>query len=68
MTRHDRLSFPFFFDPNFDATIRPIITADATLVHDDRASRWDHASVHEFEGTYGDYLLAKVAKVFPQLL
>lgn len=67
VTRRDRLSFPFFFDPNFDATIKPIITVDETLVKNDRASRWDYASVHEFEGTYGDYVLAKVAKVFPLL-
>jgi isopenicillin N synthase-like dioxygenase len=67
VTRRDRLSFPFFFDPNFDARISPIIKADATLVSDDRNERWDRASVHEFEGTYGDYILAKVSKVFPQL-
>jgi hypothetical protein len=29
--------------------------------------RWDGASVHAWEGTYGDYLTAKVAKVFPHL-
>ena len=29
--------------------------------------RWDGVSVYEFEGTYGDYLLAKVLKVFPEL-
>ena len=29
--------------------------------------RWDHASVHEFRGTYGEYLLNKVSKVFPEL-
>ena len=29
--------------------------------------RWDRSSVHEFRGTYGDYLLNKVSKVFPQL-
>jgi hypothetical protein len=23
--------------------------------------------VHEFDGTYGDYVLSKVSKVFPQL-
>jgi isopenicillin N synthase-like dioxygenase len=67
VARRDRLSFPFFFDPNFDASIAPIVTPDATLVSGDRAGRWDGASVHEFEGTYGDYLLAKVSKVFPQL-
>jgi isopenicillin N synthase-like dioxygenase len=34
---------------------------------DDQAQRWDRASVHAFQGTYGDYLLNKVGKVFPQL-
>ena len=29
--------------------------------------RWDGASVHDLTGTYGDYLLAKVSKVFPSL-
>ena len=28
-------------------------------------ARWDGASVHAFDGTYGDYVLGKVAKVFP---
>jgi isopenicillin N synthase-like dioxygenase len=67
VTRRDRISFPFFFDPNFDARIKPIVDIDATLAAGDRAARWDHASVHDFEGTYGDYILAKVSKVFPQL-
>lgn len=38
----DRLSWPFFFDPNFDTDIPSV-------------------------GRYGDYLLAKVGKVFPEL-
>ena len=59
----DRLSFPLFFDPDMDARIAPIRSA-AT---DDHASRWDGASVHAFEGTYGDYLLGKIGKVFPDL-
>jgi len=67
VTRRDRLSFPFFFDPSFDAKIQPIVTPGGALADDDRRERWDHASVHEFNGTYGDYLLAKVSKVFPQL-
>jgi isopenicillin N synthase-like dioxygenase len=67
VTRRTRLSFPFFFDPNFDATIAPIVAADVTRATADRHERWDHASVHEFEGTYGDYILGKVSKVFPQL-
>jgi isopenicillin N synthase-like dioxygenase len=62
----DRLSFPFFFDPNFDAEIVPL-PERATCGADDRASRWDGVSVHAFRGAYGAYLLSKVAKVFPEL-
>ena len=62
-----RLSFPFFFDPNFGAQIRPIDLPDAELVAADRQERWDRASVHDFNGTYGEYVLRKVSKVFPQL-
>jgi isopenicillin N synthase-like dioxygenase len=60
-----RLSFPLFFDPGFDAEVRPIDASAA--IRDDREERWDRASVHEWRGTYGDYLLAKVSKVFPEL-
>jgi isopenicillin N synthase-like dioxygenase len=61
-----RLSFPFFFDPAFDAEIVPLPTR-ALRAADDSAERWDKANVHAFSGTYGDYLLDKVAKVFPDL-
>jgi isopenicillin N synthase-like dioxygenase len=63
----DRLSFPFFFDPGFDALVDPIELGDAAVPHDDKGERWDRASVHDFEGTYGEYVLAKVSKVFPEL-
>ena len=62
----DRLSFPFFFDPAFDAPVRPI-PIPGRAVADDKDERWDRSSVHAFQGTYGDYLLAKVGKVFPEL-
>lgn len=60
-----RLSFPLFFDPGFDTVpkrIEGIAKAD-----DDSAERWDKTNVHSFEGTYGDYILNKVSKVFPEL-
>jgi isopenicillin N synthase-like dioxygenase len=66
-SRRDRLSFPFFFDPNFDAEVRPIEGLENRAVTNDASERWDRASVHEITGTYGDYLLNKVSKVFPQL-
>jgi isopenicillin N synthase-like dioxygenase len=66
-SKRDRLSFPFFFDPNFDAQIHPIEGLENPVFADDSRERWDRANVHEFSGTYGDYLLSKVSKVFPQL-
>lgn len=60
-----RLSFPFFFDPGWDAEIVPL-PAHANA-HDDSRERWDRANVHAFSGTYGDYLMSKVSKVFPDL-
>lgn len=62
----DRLSFPFFFDPGWQARIQPL-PGDDGAPPDDRAQRWDGASVHDFDGTYGDYVLRKVSRVFPDL-
>jgi isopenicillin N synthase-like dioxygenase len=60
-----RLSFPYFFDPSWDATVPTLpLTTDAAGPHNDR---WDGADVLAWEGSYGDYLTAKVAKVFPDL-
>jgi hypothetical protein len=35
---------------------------DATAIQ-----RWDDANLHRFSGTYRDYLLGKISKVFPDL-
>lgn len=67
LSTRDRLSFAFFFDPCFHAEIRPIEGLEDAPIEDDREERWDKASVHETTGTYGEYLLNKVRKVFPQL-
>jgi isopenicillin N synthase-like dioxygenase len=62
----ERYSFPFFFDPAFDVEIVPL-PDHARLARDDSAERWDRQNVHQFTGTYGDYLIGKVSKVFPDL-
>ena len=73
LTGRDRLSFPFFFDPSWDADVRPVGrgvlagAAYASGTDDDAPTRWDGADPAQFAGTYGDYLLAKVGKVFPDL-
>jgi isopenicillin N synthase-like dioxygenase len=61
----DRLSFPFFFDPGFTAEVPPL-PRRAAVDGADRP-RWDGQDLRAFTGTYGDYLLGKVAKVFPHL-
>lgn len=60
-TERGRLSFPFFFDPNFDAEIEPIFPSQPAQ------ERWDGTDLQEISGTYGQYLLRKVSKVFPDL-
>jgi len=59
-----RLSFPYFFDPSWGATV-PTLPLDASPLPD--AERWDGTDVTAWDGQYGDYLTAKVAKVFPDL-
>jgi isopenicillin N synthase-like dioxygenase len=59
-----RLSFPFFYDPDFTARMSPVPWARAPQ---SAGERWDGADVHTVSGTYGDYLMAKVGRVFPGL-
>ena len=65
LTGNERLSFPFFFDPDFAAEVPPL--PGRARAGADGEPRWDGADLRAFAGTYGDYLLGKVAKVFPQL-
>jgi isopenicillin N synthase-like dioxygenase len=60
-----RLSLPFFFDPDFEAEVPPLPARAAT--DSDGRRRWDGQDLRAFRGTYGDYLVAKVSRVFPQL-
>ncbi|MBE8990688.1 isopenicillin N synthase family dioxygenase [Nostoc sp. LEGE 12450] len=65
-SQNHRLSFPFFFDPNFDVEVKPI-ELDNKVANDNIGDRWDNANIHDFCGTHGDYVLNKVSKVFPEL-
>ena len=70
VSTHDRISMPLFLDPSFDAVLAPIeaLTPDRSARHPNRrARRWDNTDLATISGTYGDYLLNKVSKVFPQL-
>ena len=59
-----RLSFPFFYDPDFEAIMTP---APGSQANTRSTRRWDGADVHAVEGPYRDYLLTKVGRVFPAL-
>jgi polar amino acid transport system ATP-binding protein len=61
----DRLSIPLFFDPDFDTPIQAV--PGAAHGHDDSAHRWDATNLQAYQGTYGQYVTAKIGKVFPQL-
>ena len=63
LSNHSRISFPFFLDPGFDAEI----VALPAHADPDGSERWDNADLRSIRGTYRDYLLGKVAKVFPEL-
>ena len=70
LSGQDRVSFPLFLDPSWDARVTPLpesVFAGDPTPPDDADSRWDGASVHEWDGVYGDYLTAKVSRVFPDL-
>ncbi|WP_433510993.1 isopenicillin N synthase family dioxygenase [Nonomuraea sp. CA-143628] len=61
LSGNERLSYPFFFDPGWDCEVPPLPYTPGGR------ARWDGQDLRAFNGTYGDYLLAKVSKVFPHL-
>ena len=82
----DRLSLPFFYDPNFNSQMKSLVSClsskdqevlnnrnnknknnDNDTGDQSQYKRWDDTDVTLYRGTYGDYLLSKVAKVFPEL-
>lgn len=65
LSGRSRYSWPLFFDPCYFAQIKAIPGIET--IKDDSSERWDQSCVHHFQGTYGDYLLNKVGKVFPDL-
>jgi len=50
---------------NWDAEVQPVFPDRP--VTDDQNQRWDGTSLDELRGTYGEYLLGKVSKIFPEL-
>jgi isopenicillin N synthase-like dioxygenase len=63
----DRLSMPFFLDPAWNAAIEPLELDDGWTPTAAQRARWDRADLTTVGGEYGDWLVAKVSKVFPHL-
>ena len=63
----ERLSMVLFLDPAFAAKLEPLpgVMPDSSQPHTN--VRWDRIDPHAMQGTYGEYLLSKVSKVFPEL-
>ena len=62
---HERLSFPLFYDPDFESVMTPVLPP-VDIGHRNRP-RWDDADPKAFSGDYRHYLTGKVARVFPDL-
>lgn len=62
----NRLSFPLFYDPSWDAHVVPL-PIDVSPRQPESRLRWDGAEPLAWSGMYGDYLTKKVSKAFPQL-
>jgi isopenicillin N synthase-like dioxygenase len=67
VTTRERLSMVLFLDPAFDAQLAPLPGVAPDSAHPHTNVRWDRIDPHALQGTYGQYLLSKVSKVFPEL-
>jgi isopenicillin N synthase-like dioxygenase len=70
VSTRERIAMPLFLDPSFDAELTPIevLAPDPTAANRRRhGRRWDGTDLATVSGSYGDYLLSKVSKVFPLL-
>lgn len=70
----DRLSLPFFFDPNWRSTLEPVEktllrAADLACVSQATQDRWDGLQMNALsrDMEYGNFVWKKVSKVFPDL-
>lgn len=62
----DRISMPLFLDPGWDVHVEGLPRAGENRPQD-LTTRWDGEDVHLVDGPYSDYLLSRVARVFPDL-
>ncbi|KAN0036027.1 hypothetical protein ACTA71_005327 [Dictyostelium dimigraforme] len=61
----DRFSIPFFLDPSLNSIPQLIPNYDQLSQFADKPERWDKQNIHEFDGSYKEYFLKKIGRVFP---
>lgn len=78
-TTVNRISMPYFFDPSFDTQLQSMVPymteSDQRIIAEKAerergtaaATRWDRLDPTMFHGTYGEYLMKKISKAFPEL-
>ena len=66
-TGKDRISFPLFYDPSWDARVSAALVSDSESAPARVRERWDGSDFEGFTGTHGEYLTKKVRKCFPKL-
>jgi isopenicillin N synthase-like dioxygenase len=64
----NRMSMVLFFDPSFAAELLPIPSVRPAHNRPHTDVRWDDIDPNKAVGTYGEYLLGKVGRVFPELI
>lgn len=58
-----RITFPVFFDPSWDAVVKKLPLAEES---DDAKVRWDGDNLSAWEGTFGEYFTIRAARSFPE--
>ena len=73
-TTEDRLSFPYFFDPSWNAKLEPIDPIllrpqELDAVPPTTKRKWDGTDLKAVsrDSTYGEFVWNKVRNVFPEL-
>ena len=69
--KSDRISMPFFYDPNWQSTLEPISKEllGVSKTESQASERWDKLDLASLstDMTYGDFVWSKVKNVFPDL-
>jgi isopenicillin N synthase-like dioxygenase len=68
-SKADRISIPYFFDPSWNAPMKPLpLEHLPPAVDPDQEARWSKTSIVKLEGEYSAFLAKKVFKIFSDVI